>query len=118
MDYGRCSQPSAAHSGVGTPRSPSLATGWVRGLAALNIAPILAAGGAAVALVLRSQAASTPRRPSALSDGPLACADFLELAIGAGLQTPAAISLSVDNIAPVPWHAWSPFYVDLCGVPA
>lgn len=100
MDMVDVSQPSArAYRRGHAPIAIAALIGIVT-LAALNVAPILLLAVLAVALVLVTGCIDAEEAFSFV-DGRLLALIFSMLAVGAGLQNSGAISLLVDNIAPV-----------------
>jgi di/tricarboxylate transporter len=100
MDMVDVSQPSARAYRRGHAPIAILALFGIVVLAALNVAPILLLAVLAVALVLVSGGIDAEEAFSFV-DGRLLALIFSMLAVGAGLQNSGAISLLVDNIAPL-----------------
>ncbi|MFT6675252.1 MAG: di/tricarboxylate transporter [Sulfitobacter sp.] len=100
MDMVDVSQPSARAYRRGHAPIAILALFGIVVLAALNVAPILLLAVLAVALVLVTGCIDAEEAFSFV-DGRLLALIFSMLAVGAGLQNSGAISLLVDNIAPL-----------------
>ncbi|WP_286759441.1 MULTISPECIES: SLC13 family permease [Sulfitobacter] len=109
MDMVDVSQPSARAFRRGHAPIAIAALVGIVVLAALNVAPILLLAVLAVALVLVTGCIDAEEAFSFV-DGRLLALIFSMLAVGAGLQNSGAISLIVDNIAPL-LGTLSPFYV-------